>query len=269
MLFQTCFSTKDLVCRTDDKLLMAFFGTDGNFKNFKNSSLPQTYSHLHMTGPCLIGIACRRWHRQSICIGISGTWNSVCGDPGNRRESGALIGVAITGRGHWRARRSPEGTAISGIVRGRRRREGSTLIRVKRRGHKTVSDDGWRGRGRRGGTSSLVLIRSHAIWAGSVFLIVIYHAIPVPLTIVRTVRINSSSRGRGWQRRGRVTWGHVAEATSQVAGWGRLMPLSWIVGGPIATPVWGRRWIVLTLIMSGTALRNLDMDALACIQKKE
>lgn len=120
----------------------AFTGTNGNFRKDINISLPQTYSHLYMSGPRLISVACRRWRRQPFSVGVPGAWNSVCRDPGNRRESGALVGVAITGRGHRRARCSPEGTAISGVVRGRRRWEGATLIRVKRRGHKTVSDNG-------------------------------------------------------------------------------------------------------------------------------
>lgn len=226
-----------------------------------STSLSQTYSHLHMPRPCLISVACRRWRRQPVGVGVPGAWNSVSRDPGNRRESGALVGVAIAGRGHLRARRSPEGTAISCVVRGRRRWEGSTLVRVKRRSHKTISDNGWWGWGRRRGAGTLVLIGGHAIWARSVLLIVIYHAIPVPLALIRTVGINSSSRGRRWQRRGRVTWGYMAEAASHVAGWGRLVSLSWIAWGPIATSVWGRWRIVIPFIMSGAAFGNLDMDA--------
>lgn len=53
----------------------------------------------------------------------------------------------------------------------------------------------------------------------------------------------------------------MAEAASQVAGWGRLRPLSWVARGPIATPVWRWRGVVLPFVMSGAALRNLDMDA--------
>lgn len=232
------------------------------------TNLPHTYSHLHMLGLCLISVACRWWRRQPFCVGVPGTWNSVCWDPGNRRESGSLIGVTITGGGHWRARQSPEGAAISGVVWGRRRWKGATLIWVKRRGHKSVSDNGWGWRGRRRGTNTLVFVRGDAIRTSSVLLIVIYHAVSVPLTIIGTVRINSSSRGRGWQRRGWVTWGYVAEAASQVAGWGRLVPLSWIAWGPIATSVWGRRGVVITFVVSGTALGDLDMDAFAFIVKK-
>lgn len=208
-----------------------------------------------MPGPCLISVACRRWRRQPVCVGVPGSRNSICRDPGNRRETGALIGVAITSRGHWRARRSPERTTVSGVVRGRRRGQRPTLIRVERRGHKTVSHDGWGGRGRRRGASTLVLVGGDAIRTSSVLLIVIYHAISVPLTLIGTVRVNSSSGGRGRQRRSRVTWGYVAEAASQVAGRGRLMPLSWIAWGPIASPVWRRRGgVVVPFVMSGAAL---------------
>lgn len=41
------------------------------------------------------------------------------------------------------------------------------------------------------------------------------------------------------------------------------MPLSWIAWGPVATPVWGRRGVIIPFFVSGTTLGNLDMDALA------
>lgn len=113
----------------------------------------------------------------------------------------------------------------------------------------------------------MVLVGGHAIRTGSIFLIVIYHAISVPLTIIGTVRINSPSRGGGWQRRGRVTWGYMAESASHVTGRGRLMSLSWVARGPIATTVWGRRGVVIPFIMPGAALRNLDVDAFSYIKK--
>lgn len=109
----------------------------------------------------------------------------------------------------------------------------------------------------------MVLIGGDAIRTGSVLLIVIYHAVPVPLTLIGTFRINCPSRGRRWQRRGRVTWGDMAETASHIAGWGRLVPLSWIARGPISTPVWGRRGVVIPFIVSRPTLRNLDMDAFA------
>ena len=109
----------------------------------------------------------------------------------------------------------------------------------------------------------MVLVGGNAIRTGSVLLIVIYHAISVPLTLIGTVRVNGSSGGRGRQRRGGVTWGYVTEAAPQVAGRWRLVPFSWIAWGPIACPVWGRRGVVVPFIMSGTALRNLYMDAFA------
>lgn len=212
-----------------------------------------------MRRPCLISVACRRWRRQPICVGVPCTWNSVCR---------AIIGVAVTGRGHWCGRRSPKRTSISGVVWGRRRwRKGPTLIWVERRVRKTVSDDGWRGRGRRRHAGTLVVVGGHAIRTGSILLIVIYHAISVPLSIVRAIWINCSSRGRGRQRRGGVTWGYVAKTTPHVARWRRLGPLSWITWGPIATPVWGRRGVIIPFFMSGTTLGNLDMDAFAYIKK--
>lgn len=109
----------------------------------------------------------------------------------------------------------------------------------------------------------MVFVGGHAVRTSSVLLIVIYHAVSFPVTLIRSFRINCSSRGRRWQRRGGVTWGHMAKAASHEAGWGRLVPLSWVARGPIATPVWGRRWVVFSFILSGTALRNLDMDAFA------
>lgn len=101
----------------------------------------------------------------------------------------------------------------------------------------------------------------HAIRTSPILLIVIDHAISIPLAIVGTVRINGPSRGRWWQRRGRVTWGHRANAASHETRWRRLMPVSWIAWGPIATMVWGRRRVLLFSIMPGAALGNLDMDA--------
>lgn len=109
----------------------------------------------------------------------------------------------------------------------------------------------------------MVFVGSDAIRTGSVLLIVIYHTVSVPLTLVGTVRINSSSRGWGWQRRGWVTWRYMAEAAPQVARRWRLMPLSRIAWGPVAPSVWRRRGVVIPFVMSGTALGNLDMDAFA------
>lgn len=224
---------------------------------------------LTFSGPRSISVACRRWRRQPFCVGVPGTWNSVSRDTGNRRESGALVGVAVTGGGHRRTRRSPERAAISGVVRRRRRREGTTLIWIKRCGHKTVSDDGWRRRGRRRSPRTLVLVGGHAIRTGSIFLIIIYHAISVPLTIIGTVGIYSPSRRRGWQRGGRVTWRYMAKATSHVTRWRRLVPISWIPRGPIAPTVWGRRGVVLPFVVSGAALWNLDMDAFPWNKRKK
>lgn len=58
---------------------------------------------LHVPGPPLISVACRWWRRQPFCVGVPGAWNSVSRDPGNRRESRALVGVAIISGRHWRA----------------------------------------------------------------------------------------------------------------------------------------------------------------------
>lgn len=107
----------------------------------------------------------------------------------------------------------------------------------------------------------MVIIGGDAIRTGSVLLIIIYHAIPLPLALIGTLRVNGSSRGRGRQRGGRVTWGHVADAAPQVAGWGRLRPFSWVAWRPVATPVGRRRRVVFPFVVSGSALGNLNMDA--------
>lgn len=102
--------------------------------------LPDTYSHLHDRGGkggalCSISITCRWRRRQPFCERVPGTWNSIRRDSRNRWESGALVGMAVTGGGHRRSGRSPEGAAFSGVVRRRRRGDGPTIVRVKRWGY--------------------------------------------------------------------------------------------------------------------------------------
>lgn len=163
--------------------------------------------------------------------------------------------MAITGRGHRRRGRSPEGAAFSGVVRRRRWGDGPTIVRVNRWGYKAISDNGRGGRGRRRDTGTLGIV-GHAVRTGSILLVVVYHAISIPLAIVWSVRVNSPSRRRGRQRRGRVTRGHMANAASHVTRWGGLWSVPWVMRRPIATAVWGRRRrrIGILFFMSGTTL---------------
>lgn len=228
--------------------------------------LPDTYSHLHdggRGGLCSIRITCRRRRRQPFWERVPGTWNSIRRDSRNRWESGALVGMAVTGGGHRRSGRSPEGAAFSGVVRRRRRGDGPTIVRVKRWGYKAISDDGRGRRGRRRDTGSLGIVGGHAIRTGSILLVVVYHAISIPLGVVRSVRVNSPSRRRGRQRRRRVTRGYMANTASHVTRWGGLRSVPWVTRRPVAAAVWGRRRrrIGILFFMSGSTLWNLDMNA--------
>lgn len=150
--------------------------------------------------------------------------------------------MAVTGGGHRCSGRSPEGAAFSGVVRRRRRGDGPTIVRVKRWGYKAISDDGRGRRGRRRrDAGTLGIVGGHAVRAGSILLVVVYHAISIPLGVVRSVRVNSPSGRRGRQRRRRVTRGYMANAASHVTRWGGLMSVPWVSRRPVAAAVWGRR----------------------------
>lgn len=101
----------------------------------------------------------------------------------------------------------------------------------------------------------------HSIRASPILLVIIDHAIPIPLAVVGTVRVHGPSRGGRWQGRGRVARGHWPNTAPHETRWGGVRPVARVAGGPVATVVWGRRWVLFFSIVSGAALGNLDMDA--------
>lgn len=213
---------------------------------------------LTFTEPCSISVA-GGGRRRGHPFRVGRPRNSVSRHPGRRRESRAIVGVAVIGGRHRRILYPPQGAAIPRVIRGRRRGrwgEGSPIVRVERRGHETVSSGGrrrgWGVRGAGGG---------HSIRAHPILLVIIDHAVPIPLAVVGTVGVHGPSRGGRWQGRGGVTRGHRPNAAPHETRWGGVGPVSWVAGGPVATVVWGRRRVFLFSIVSGAALGNLDMDA--------
>lgn len=101
----------------------------------------------------------------------------------------------------------------------------------------------------------------HSIRARPILFVIIDHAVPIPLAVVGTVGVHGPSRWGRWEGRGRVSRGHRPNATPHKARRGSIGSVARVAGGPVATMVWGRRWILLFSIVSGAALGNLDMDA--------
>lgn len=250
--FQESLLKRATLCLLQRRVAVGLFSLD----TFEQLSASRPI--LTFTEPCSISVA-GGGRRRGHPFRVGRPRDSVSRHPGRRRKSGAIVGVAVIGGRHRRILCPPQGAAIPRVIRRRRRGrwgQGSAIVRVERRGHETVSSGsrrrGWRVRGAGGG---------HSIRARPIFLVIIDHAVPIPLAVVGTVGVHRPSRGRWWQGRGGVARGHRPNATPHETRWGGVRPIARVAGGPVATVVWGRRWVLFFSIVSGAALGNLDMDA--------
>lgn len=185
----------------------------------------------------------RRWH--PVRIRVPGPGGSIQGRSRHWRDSGTLIGEAISRRwSRWWG--SPDWASVSCHVGWWC--QWAPLIWIKGPHSKAFSNQGWRGRGRRRNCSSVIIRTS------SVFFIVIHHSIAISLAIA-VIRINWAPRRRGrW--RGRRVCRHAASVRM-------LRSHTWITGRIIASPRW-RGWIRLHFrCCSGSAFRNLNVNALS------